>query len=285
MSKKYLSPAKINLFLHIINKREDGYHNLQTVFQLIDLYDELYFNIRSDGKIKRASGNENIKEKDDLIIKAAKLLQKYTNTNKGADIKINKKIPIGAGLGGGSSNCATTLVILNKLWQINLSKKELMKLGLSLGADVPVFINCKTAWAEGIGDKLVPIKTNSNYFLLIFSNKSISTKEIFSHQALTMTPQELKISNFYQNNLDLYNDCLTAAISIQSDIKEALDWLNNCENYIGEARLSGTGSCVFIEFKKRIEAEKSLKKIPSKWNGYVQKAIDKSPIYWDVAKR
>ncbi|MBC8493954.1 MAG: 4-(cytidine 5'-diphospho)-2-C-methyl-D-erythritol kinase [Candidatus Thioglobus sp.] len=283
--KTWLAPAKINLFLHINSKRKDGYHNLQTIFQLLDFYDELTFDITNDSTIKRLSGNEEVNPEQDLIIRAAKLLQETTQTSLGANISILKRIPAGGGLGGGSSDAATTLVALNQLWKTELSQSELMQLGLSLGADVPIFINAKSAWAEGVGEILSPIKTPNHVFLVVFVNQHTSTQEIFSHKALTMSPMIGKISDFSELT-NTHNDCLQAAIAQTDEIRLALEHLDSCSNLIGQARMSGTGSCVFAEFANEKDALVALKKIPEKWMSFTAKAINTSPILkWAVAKR
>ncbi len=283
--KTWLAPAKINLFLHINSKREDGYHNLQTIFQLLDFYDELTFATTDDGTIKRLSGNEQVSPEQDLIVRAAKLLQKTTQTSLGVNISILKRIPAGGGLGGGSSDAATTLVALNQLWKTKLSQSELMQLGLSLGADVPIFINAKSAWAEGVGEILSPIKTPNHVFLVVFVNQHTSTQEIFSHKALTMSPMIGKISDFSELT-NTHNDCLQAAIAQTDGIRFALKQLDLCSNLIGQARMSGTGSCVFAEFANEKDALVALKKMPKKWMSFTAKAINTSPILkWAVAKR
>lgn len=271
--------------MHINNKRKDGYHNLQTIFQLLDYYDELSFSVTNNGIIKRLSGNDDIAAEQDLIIRAALLLQKKTNTHLGANISIIKRIPTGGGLGGGSSNAATTLVALNQLWNTGLTQQELMPLGLELGADVPIFINAKSAWAEGIGEILSPIKTPKHTFLVVFINQHTSTKEIFSHKALTMSPMIGKISEF-SDLVNMHNDCLQAAIELTDEIRLALEKLNQCSNLVGKARMSGTGSCVFAEFTKKDDAMAALKKMPEKWMSFTALAINTSPILkWAVAKR
>ena len=285
MPEVWRAPAKINLFLHINSKRKDGYHNLQTIFQLINFYDELKFLPNNNGIIKRISGNDNIANDQDLIVKAAKLLQTKTNTLQGVDISIVKRIPSGGGLGGGSSDAATTLIALNHLWNTHLSQSELMELGLSLGADVPVFINGYTAWAEGIGEILSPIKTPNSYFLVVFINQHTSTKEIFSHKALTMSPMIGKICDFSEL-VNTRNDCLQAAVEQTNEIQQALEQLDKCSNVIGEVRMSGTGSCVFAEFSNEQDALVAQKNIPNKWMSFTAQAIETSPILnWAVAKR
>jgi 4-diphosphocytidyl-2-C-methyl-D-erythritol kinase len=281
----YLSPAKINLFLHITSKRDDGYHNLQTIFQLLDFYDEIDFSLRNDGKINRTSGNEDILINDDLIIKSAKKLKQYRQTNFGVDIKIIKKIPTGGGLGGGSSNAATTLIALNKLWNLKLTNTELISIGKDIGADVPIFIEGRSSWAEGIGEILTPLNLPEYYYLVVSINKQISTREIFSHKALTMSPLQRKITDFSLVS-NPHNDCLDAAIDLESEIKDALMYLNSTRKHVDEARMTGSGSCVFVAFENESDALIANKELPSKWVGFVAKAIDKSPLYnWDVAKR
>ena len=281
----YLSPAKINLFLHITSKRDDGYHNLQTIFQLIDFYDEIDFSLRNDGKINRTSGNEDILISDDLMIKSAKKLKQYRQTNFGVDIKIIKKIPTGGGLGGGSSNAATTLIALNKLWNLKLTNTELISIGKDIGADVPIFIEGRSSWAEGIGEILTPLNLPEYYYLVVSINKQISTREIFSHKALTMSPLQRKITDFSLVS-NPHNDCLDAAIDLESEIKDALMYLNSTRKHVDEARMTGSGSCVFVAFEHESDALIANKELPSKWVGFVAKAIDKSPLYnWDVAKR
>ncbi len=281
----WLAPAKINLFLHINSKREDGYHNLQTIFQLLDYYDELKFEITNNGIISRVSGNDDVDPDTDLIIRAAKLLQQASHSILGANISIVKRIPSGGGLGGGSSDAATTLVALNQLWNAGLNHQELMRLGLTLGADVPIFINAKSAWAEGVGEILSPINTPKHTFLVVFINQHTSTQEIFSHKALTMSPIIGKISDFSELT-NTRNDCLKAALAQTDEIRLALEQLTECPNLIGKARMSGTGSSVFAEFSTESDAMAALEKMPKKWMSFTAKAINSSPILkWAVAKR
>ena len=281
----YLSPAKINLFLHINSKRDDGYHNLQTIFQLLDFYDEINFSVREDGVINRTLGNEDIPLANDLMIKSAKKLQKLSGVNLGVDIRIIKKIPSGGGLGGGSSNAATTLMALNQLWGLELTKQQLIAIGKGIGADVPVFIEGQSSWAEGIGEILYPLNLPKYFYLVVSINKHVSTQEIFSHKALTMTPVQRKMSDFSLVS-NPHNDCLDAAIDLEDGIKDALRHLDSTQNHIDIARMTGSGSCVFVAFENESDALIAKKELPSKWVGFVAKAIDKSPLYnWDVAKR
>ena len=281
----YLSPAKINLFLHINSKRDDGYHNLQTIFQLLDFYDEINFSVREDGEINRTLGNEDIPLANDLMIKSAKKLQKLSGVNLGVDIRIIKKIPSGGGLGGGSSNAATTLMALNQLWGLELTKQQLIAIGKGIGADVPVFIEGQSSWAEGIGEILYPLNLPKYFYLVVSINKHVSTQEIFSHKALTMTPVQRKMSDFSLVS-NPHNDCLDAAIDLEGGIKDALSHLDSTQNHIDIARMTGSGSCVFVAFENESDALIAKKELPSKWIGFVAKAIDKSPLYnWDVARR
>ena len=280
----YLSPAKINLFLHVTSKRPDGYHNLQTIFQLLDYCDEISLDYREDGIINRLSGNESIPQDQDLAIRSATILKKMTGSKGGVDIGIAKKIPMGGGLGGGSSNAATVLIALNKLWSLNLSKEKLMHIGQNLGADVPVFVNCHSSWGEGIGEILTPITLPKYFYLIVSIDKHISTKEIFTHKALTMSPVQRKIADFSMVS-NPHNDCLDAAIHLEGEIEEALTHLNSTENHLGIARMTGSGCCVFVAFEKEKDALIANNKLPSQWFGFVAKAIDKSPLHnWGVAK-
>ena len=280
----YLSPAKINLFLHVTSKRADGYHNLQTIFQLLDYYDEISLDYREDGAINRISGNEGIPQDQDLVLRSATILKKISGSKGGVDISIAKKIPMGGGLGGGSSNAATVLIALNKLWNLSLSKEDLMAIGQNIGADVPVFVNCHSCWGEGIGEILTPISLPKYFYLIVSIGKHISTKEIFTHKALTMSPVQRKIADFSMVS-NPHNDCLDAAIHLEGEIEEALTHLDSTENHLGIARMTGSGCCVFVAFEKEKDASIAINKLPSKWTGFIAKAIDKSPLYnWGVAK-
>ena len=280
----YLAPAKINLFLHITSKRGDGYHNLQTIFQLLDYGDEITFSLRNDGEINRIFGNETISPEKDLILRSANTLKKYSKTLSGVDIGVIKKIPIGGGLGGGSSNAATVLIALNDLWNLSLPKSELLDIGQTLGADVPVFVNGHSAWAEGKGDILTPINLPRFFYLVVSINKHVSTQEIFTHKALTMSPVQRKISDFSLVS-NPHNDCLDAAIELEGEIQLALNHLDSTENHLGVARMTGSGCCVFIAFENKEDAVIAKEKLPSQWSGFVAQAIDRSPTNnWDVAK-
>ena len=273
----YLSLAKINLFLHVVSKRNDGYHNLQTIFQLLNYGDEMEFKSREDGLVNRNYSNKAIPSNKDLVLKSAYLLKELSGTKKGVDISLIKKIPIGGGLGGGSSNAATTLIALNKLWKLNYSKEKHTEIGKTLGSDVPVFLSGKTSWAEGTGELLMPITLPKYFYLVVSINKQISTQEVFTHKALTMSPVQRKMTDFSDVS-NLHNDCLDAAIDIEGEIEFALLYLDRTANHLGLARMTGTGCCVFVAFEKEKDALKAKQELPSKWTGFVAQAINKSPL-------
>ena len=239
----FFAPAKINLFLKILSKRADGYHCLQSAFQLIDLYDEIYFKKRKDNKITTQYNVESIKKENDLCLKAAELILK--DFNVGVDIIVRKKIPIGGGLGGGSSDAATTLLALNELFNLNHEKKKLMTFGLALGADVPFFINGINAWVEGIGEKLSPISIDKNEYLLFVPNIHISTKSIFKDFKLTKKSIPLKIATSIDDVAQdqMHNDLHVTILEKYPKLRELFDWLKE----YGEPKITGTGSTLFMK--------------------------------------
>jgi len=265
------SPAKLNLMLHITSQRDDGYHNLQTAFQFIDLNDTLTFN-KTDRKIQRISGNEQVAEKDDLIIKAAKLLQQHGSTTQGVDISIHKNIPMGGGLGGGSSNAATTLMALNYLWDLQLNSNELQQIGLQLGADIPVFIFGQNAWAEGVGEELKAIKLPKIWFLIIHPQVFVSTGQIFSSKHLTRDCHPITIRAFLEGSGQ--NVCEPVACELYPEIQTAIDWLSQ----FSPARMTGTGACIFAKFDSAEKANFVKSKIPEQWTGFVAEGLDSNPV-------
>jgi 4-diphosphocytidyl-2-C-methyl-D-erythritol kinase len=266
------APAKLNLFLHITGQRQDGYHLLQTVFQFIQLIDVIDFTILESGLVRRSSISLKIDERDDLVIKAAQKIKKRSGSKLGVDISVKKNIPIGGGLGGGSSDAATTLVALNELWQTGLSIDELSEIGLSLGADIPFFINGNAAWAEGVGDKLTPINLDECFYLVIYPNCGISTKAVFEASDLTRNTPRITIRDFRDGNGK--NDCESYVRNHYHDVTEALDWLGE----YASSKLTGTGACLFAQFSDENEANEVKYKLPTKWQGYVVKGINKSPL-------
>ena len=266
------SPAKLNLMLHITGQREDGYHDLQTVFQFIGLYDELTFEFNDNGSIRRHGDNPNIPEQDDLIIKAARLLKKQSPTSFGVDITIKKRIPMGGGLGGGSSNAATTLMALNKLWGLGLSRGQLQKLGVQLGADVPIFIFGQSAWAEGVGDLLTPIILPENWFFVLHPQVFVSTGQIFSSKHLTRDSHPIKIRAFLEG--EGRNVCEPVACELYPEIQSAIDWLSR----FSPARMTGTGACVFAAFDSAEKANTVQSQLPQNWTGYVVQGLNHNPV-------
>jgi 4-diphosphocytidyl-2-C-methyl-D-erythritol kinase len=273
---KFIAPAKLNLFLKIINKKKDGYHNLQSIFQLIDLQDEVFIKIRyEDTQINIKNTALQIKPKNDLAFKAAQLM--LLDRQLGADIIINKRIPIGAGLGGGSSNAATVIMAINKLGKFNFSNTELIKSSLHLGADIPFFINGKNAWVEGVGELLYDIKISNYTYIVMVPNLSISTKTIFNGFKLTNSSIPLKIASSY-NAVDhdlVENDLEGTVIKKYIKMAELLKWMS-C---FGNAKMSGTGSSIFIRAKNRKMAESIKKNKPRNTNCFIVKGLSVHPFY------
>lgn len=269
-----LSPAKLNLFLHITGRRTDGYHNLQTVFQLLNYGDTLRFCLRHDEDISLTPNIPGVAFDDNLIIKAARLLENLNQTGKGVDIHLQKILPMGGGLGGGSSNAATVLVALNHLWQCQLSRYQLQNLGLQLGADVPVFIQAQTAWAEGIGEQLQAIELPQQWFLIVQPDCQVSTAEIFSHKDLTRDTPAIKVAAFLERGGK--NDCQALVRTLYSPVDEALNWL---EQLTPTARMTGTGACIFATFATADDALQAQAKLPNHLPSFVAQGVNKSPLY------
>ncbi len=266
------APAKLNLFLHITGVREDGYHDLQTIFQLLDFSDEVVLQRRHDGKINRTHGLEGIKPQDDLIIKAANALRHHTGTQRGADIGVVKRLPVGGGIGGGSSDAASTLMGLNQLWECDLNDRELQDIGRTLGADVPVFINGKNAWAEGIGDLLTDISLPEKWYLLIHPDVHISTANLFSSDELTRDKPLLKIRDF--PDADTSNVFEEVARKQYPEVDKVFRWLGD----FAKPKLTGTGSCIFAALDTQELASKLQTQVPKQWNSFVVKSVSESPV-------
>ncbi|MET0088569.1 MAG: 4-(cytidine 5'-diphospho)-2-C-methyl-D-erythritol kinase [Candidatus Thiodiazotropha sp.] len=270
------APAKLNLMLRVIGRRADGYHELQTVFQFIDRQDRLDFTLREDGCINLLNDLSGVPAEQNLCIRAARLLQSRSDTPLGVDIHLHKVLPMGGGLGGGSSDAATTLVALNRLWELDLDLETLKQLGVSLGADVPIFIHGQAAWAEGIGETLTDLKLPEPWYLVIIPPCHVSTAEIFRHPDLTRHSPRIKIRAFLQGNNR--NDCLDLVRRRHPEVARALDWLNQH----AEARLTGTGACLFAAFSDRDQAERVLAQIPEDLEGFVARGLNRSPLKGDV---
>jgi len=266
------APAKINLFLHILERREDGYHNLQTVFQLLDYGDELTFESRSDAGIRLKSGYKPPAGEDDIIVRAASILQRKAQVKQGADIRVQKRIPVGGGLGGGSSDAATTLLVLNEIWGAGLAAAELSEIGRQLGADVPVFLQGHSAWGEGVGDVLQPLELPKHWFLVIFPGCHVSTAEIFSAPDLTRNTPPITIRDFAGGAG--HNDCEKLVFRRYPEIARAASWLGDWTR----PRLTGTGACLFGQFDSREAASAVLARLPRDWQGFVSQGINTSPL-------
>lgn len=267
------APAKLNLMLHITGQREDGYHNLQTLFQFLDYADQLHFDLTPDKRIDVITDLPDIPAKDNLIYRAAQLLQQHSGTSSGAHIRLEKTIPIGAGLGGGSSDAATTLVALNQLWNLNYNLHTLAELGLQLGADVPVFVHGRAAWAEGVGEQLTAVEPPQNWFVVLTPNCHISTVEIFSHKELTRNTSAITIAAALEG--EGRNDCQSVVSNLYPQVKQALRWLNQ----FSAAKMTGTGSSVFADFASRDQAQQVLDQLPADLKGFIARGQNLSPLH------
>ena len=266
------APAKLNLFLQITGQRKDGYHTLQTVFQFLDRADRLYFDLSGDRAIRRFGGPAGVPAAADLCVRAAELLQSISGTGKGVDIYNDKRLPSGGGLGGGSSDAATTLWALNRLWNVGLDAEELARQGLELGADVPVFIHGEASWAEGIGEILTPVTLVEPWFLVVVPSVSVSTADIFSDAELTRDTPQMTIRAFLSGGGR--NDCEAVVRRRHPEVAAALDWLNTH----APARMTGTGACVFAAFGSESEARVVERQIPRSWSAFVARGLNRSPL-------
>ena len=271
-SQSWPAPAKLNLFLHITGRRPDGYHLLQTVFQFLDHGDTLEFQMRDDDLITLSGNHMEIPAAEDLIYRAAKLLQQWTGIRRGADIRLQKRLPIGGGLGGGSSNAATTLAALNHYWNTGLSIPDLSKLGLTLGADVPVFVLGRAAWAEGVGEQLTPIDPPESWYLVARPGISIPTAEIFAAGDLTRNTPAITIRDFLGGAG--VNDCEPVVRRLYPEVAQLIDWLGKR----APARLTGTGVCVFAACPDEATARRILAELPGQWPGFVARGVNRSPL-------
>jgi len=266
------APAKLNLFLHITGQRPDGFHLLQTVFRFIDFADTLFFNVREDGVIQRTSELAGVSPEQDLVVRAARLLKSESGTGSGADIRVDKCLPVGGGLGGGSSDAATTLVALNYLWNLNLPQEQLESLGLSLGADVPVFIRGQAAWAEGVGEHLTAVELPPAWYLVIVPQCHVSTAEVFSDDQLTRDCPPITIRDFLAGAGG--NVCEPVVYKRYPQVAEAAEWLS----HYSPARMTGTGACIFATFNSEVDARRVLDELPDGWQAQVAKGLDASPL-------
>jgi 4-diphosphocytidyl-2-C-methyl-D-erythritol kinase len=265
------APAKLNLFLHITGRRADGFHDLQTLFQLIDLCDDIAITVRDDGVIERAAGPADVPAESDLVVRAARALQAATGTSLGASLKVTKRIPMGGGLGGGSSDAATTLLALNHLWATGLSPERLAALGLTLGSDVPVFVAGSSAWAEGRGEHLTPVELPERWFVVIHPRIHVPTAAIFQAPELTRNSPAITMRALFQTGGR--NDCESVVRARFPEVADALDWLAR----FGTAHLTGTGACVFADFARAADAERVAARVPDRWTSFVARGLNTSP--------
>jgi 4-diphosphocytidyl-2-C-methyl-D-erythritol kinase len=275
----YLAPAKLNLFLHVVGRRPDGYHLLQTVFTLIDRCDRVRLRVREDGQIRRVSMLPGVPAESDLAVRAARLLQEASGTGLGADIEVEKNIPMGGGLGGGSSDAATVLLALDRLWDTGFGPEALGELAPTLGADVPFFLFGQSAWAEGIGDMLKPIDVPARWYLVLTPPAVVPTATIFQAPELTRNTEPLKMEDFSARLRDcpgqgLANDLEVPVVARFPVVAEHLDWLRQH----GGGRMTGSGACVFAGYDSREEAERTLGQLPASMKGFVARGLHQHPL-------
>ena len=267
------APAKLNLFLHVTGRRPDGYHTLQTVFQFLDLADELRIEVTADGDIRRARPLAGVAEEQDLCVRAARLLQAESACRQGANIHLHKRIPQGGGLGGGSSDAATTLLALNHLWDLGLPRAKLATLGLRLGADVPVFVWGQAAWAEGVGEELTPMALPECWYVVVDPGARVSTAEVFAHPDLTRHSRPLTIRDFHAGRAS-GNDLEAVVRRLHPAVDAALEWSSGH----GPARMTGSGACVFLPVADRQAGEAILARCPPAFTGIVARGMNTHPI-------
>ena len=272
------APAKLNLFLHVVGRRPDGYHLLQTVFRFIDLYDTLHFNLRDDGAVLRTQDLEGVPEDQDLCVRAARLLQSETGCNLGVNIAIEKRIPMGGGLGGGSSDAATTLIALNRMWNLSLSRSHLMQLGLKLGADVPVFVFGENAFAEGVGEMLQAYPVAEAWYVVLFPPVQVPTAQIFAHPELTRDTLSITMRALPKQQLwerQLRNDLQSVVCNLYPVVAQHIAWLDQ----FAKAMMTGSGASVFAQFANRSQAEEVLQQLPDGMRGVVAQGLAKHPLH------
>lgn len=267
------APAKLNLMLHILGRRPDGYHELQTLFQLLDHGDELGFSLREDGEIHLRTEVPGVPHDSNLIVRAARSLQQASGTRLGADIWLDKRLPMGGGIGGGSSDAATTLLGLDHLWHTHLGEERLAELGLALGADVPVFVRGRAAFAEGVGERLQPVTLEEPWFLVAVPQVFVSTAEVFTDPELTRNSAPINLRSLLEGGSR--NDCQPVVEKRYPEVRNALMWLNKFTS----ARLTGTGACVFGSFPNRDDADKVARQLPATLPSFVAKGSNISMLH------
>lgn len=272
----YPAPAKLNLFLHVVGRRADGYHLLQSAFALIDAADRLRFAVRDDGAIRRVSELAGVPPESDLVVRAARLLQAETGTRLGADIEVEKNLPMGGGVGGGSSDAATTLLALNRLWGTGLDRAALQALGARLGADVPFFVFGRNAWVEGVGDRLTALDLPPAWYLVLVPPVAVPTAAVFAAPELTRDTEPLKMEDFSAHLAPgrFRNDLEAVVAAKYPPVREHLEWLAGQ----GGGRLTGSGACVFARFEDRASAEGALARLPGGMKGFVARGLEHHPL-------
>ena len=274
------APAKLNLFLHVTGRRPDGYHELQTIFQLIERCDRIGLAVRPDGRITRSAGMTDVEPDQDLAVRAARALQRHTGVALGADIQVIKHIPAGGGLGGGSSDAASVLLALNALWRCDLSLEQLAQLGMELGADVPVFVVGNSAWGEGRGERLTAMELPPRWFLVIHPGVGVSTAEIFQAPELTRNSTVITIRAFSESRaVNVFEPVVCAR---RPEVAEALAWLREQIDAHGApiaARMTGTGACIFASFERAEDAERIAARVPDRWSSFVARGLNRSPLH------
>ena len=267
------APAKLNLFLHVTGRRPDGYHELQTVFQLIDLCDTIGISVREDGRIERPDGPPGVDPEADLTVRAARALQQATGSKLGATLRVRKRIPMGGGLGGGSSDAASVLLGLNEVWGCGLPVDALARLGLPLGADVPVFVRGSSAWGQGVGEDLQPLELPESWYVVVHPGVAVATRDVFQSSELTRNTPVITIRGFFQSGGR--NDCEPVVRARFPEVADALDWLGR----FAPARLTGTGSCIFAPCATAIDAERLAARVPDRWTSFVARGLNVSPVH------
>ena len=274
------APAKLNLFLHVIGRRPDGYHDLQTIFQLIDRCDRIGLAVRADGQITRPVGMAEVEPDRDLAVRAARALQQHTGTGLGADVHVIKHIPPGGGLGGGSSDAASVLLALNELWHCGLALPELAQLGVSLGADVPLFVRGSSAWGEGRGERLTAMELPPRWFLVIHPGVGVDTAQMFQAPELTRNSAVITIRAFAESRaVNVFEPVVCAR---RPEVAQALDWLRAQVDAHGvtiTARMTGTGACIFAGFERAPDAERVAARVPDRWSSFVARGLNRSPLH------
>ncbi|MDI5922094.1 4-(cytidine 5'-diphospho)-2-C-methyl-D-erythritol kinase [Halomonas sp. LR5S13] len=270
------APAKLNRLLHITGRRPDGYHELQTLFQFLDIGDTLTLRGREDGEIRLAPRLPGVAAEDNLIVRAARLLQAESGCRLGADILLEKRLPLGGGLGGGSSDAATSLLGLDALWGLGLDVERLAGLGLALGADVPVFVHGDAAWAEGVGERLTPVELDTPWFVVLHPGVTVSTPAVFKAPQLTRHTPPITMARALQGGAASWrNDCEPTVRALYPEVAHALDWLASR----APTMLTGTGACVFARLDSEAQADRLLAEVPGGWQAFKARGLNRSPLH------